>query len=854
VSGARVRCLLVSHFHWDREWYRTFEGYRGRLVDAIDQVLDLVAADPGYRFVLDGQAILLEDYVAVRPERRDALARGLAAGRLAAGPWWVQPDVLLPSGESLVRNLLLGRAVAGAFGPVSRTGYVPDSFGHPAMLPAVLAGFGIGTFVHWRGNGDELDRTGTRWRWTAPGGAAVTAILLPEGYFNAACLPEDPDEAARGLAAIVRRSRDVHGDDVVVLMNGFDHMPPDPHTGAVVARLARLLDEPVERALLDDAFAALPVPPVEHAGELLGARIANLLPGVWSTRMAVKLANRRCETLLAGWVEPWAALGRLLGLPDERASLRHAWRALVQNHAHDSICGCSLDAVAERTMARFEEAEGLAEATLARVLDRLAGQGVERRTPPALAQDLLVFNPSPHARTDVVRVRLDPYPAMRMPLGLPAFAPLALAASDSPGFLADGTPVRVVPSGDATRVRWLPGQTPFDVELVVSDVPAFGARRIHIEPGPSVPDVVDDGREIASDGASVRVRDDGTLDVRLAGVEYGGLLAVEDDGDRGDSYDCDPVPGAVEPADVAWTRRRHPSGLALLEVRRVLRVPRGLTDDRASRSDERVDLVLTTVARVAPGVPRVDLHVRVESVAADHRLRLRFPTGRPAVEARAATTFGVATRPTASPDGAGWVHPPPRTFPHQGWVSANGLTVVAPGLPEAEVTVDGTIAITLVRAVGWIARYDLRTRPIPAGPAMEIPAGQGPSTLEADLALLAGPDPVAAWDAELGLRAAIAGAEPRLADGRTLLALEPPSLVLSALKPAEDGDGIVVRVLNPDDAPAVAILRAGVPIGAAHAVRLDEAPIAELAVDEGTVQFDVPAQAVRSVCLVPSAK
>ena len=114
--------FLISHFHWDREWYRTFEAYRGRLVDAIDRVLDLVAEDPDARFVLDGQAILLEDYLLVRPDRRAELAQGLARGRLAAGPWYVQPDVLLPSGESLVRNLLIGRAVASALArpPVTR--------------------------------------------------------------------------------------------------------------------------------------------------------------------------------------------------------------------------------------------------------------------------------------------------------------------------------------------------------------------------------------------------------------------------------------------------------------------------------------------------------------------------------------------------------------------------------------------------------------------------------------------------------------------------------------------------------------------------------------------------------------
>src|SRR5262249_37060729 len=152
-------------------------------------------------------------------------------------------------------------------------------------------------------------------------------------------------------------------------------------------------------------------------------------------------------------------------------------------------------------------------------------------------------------------------------------------------------------------------------------------------------------------------------------------------------------------------------------------------------------------ARVAPGVPRVDVRVRVENAAADHRLRLRFPTGRPVDRALAATTFGVAERPTTPRTGAGWVHPPPRTFPHQGWIAANELTVVAPGLPEAEVTPNGTILVTLVRAVGSIARYDLTTRPVPAGPPMSIPGAQAIGALDAELSLLGGVDPVAAWDA-----------------------------------------------------------------------------------------------------------
>ena len=847
-----MRCVLVSHFHWDREWYRQFQAYRARLVDAIDRVLDLLAADPGYHFLLDGQTVLLEDYLAIRPERRAELERGLRAGRLAAGPWYVQPDSLLPSGEAHVRNLLHGRRVGSALGPVSRIGYVPDSFGHPAQLPQLLAGFGIATFVYWRGNGSELDALGPAYRWEAPDGSAVAATLLREGYFSAACLPDDPHEAARGLAALAGRLADGYAGPVL-LMNGFDHMIPDGHTGAVVDALRGHIDGTVERGLLEHAVGDARADAVPgYRGELLGARIAPLLPGVWSTRMPVKLANRRCENLLEGWAEPWAALGRRVGAPDERPALRLAWASLLHNQAHDSICGCSLDAVDAAVRSRFDEVEGLAAQTVTRVLERLAGLGPERRVPWTLEQEIAVFNPTPRPRTDVVRVSLDAYPAMRLPLGRPEFPPLVLATLDTPGFAVDGRPARVVPSDDATRARWLPGQPVFDLELVAADVPAFGCRRLALTACAPVPDDVDDGRTIESDDVRVDGEPEGTLRMRIGGVEYPGLLGLEDRGDRGDTYDFDAVdgdPGAVVES-VSWQRRRHPSGIACLESRRVVRVPAGLDGGRERRSEESALLTVSVEARVAPGVPRVDLAVRVENSARDHRLRLCFPTGRPVATFRAATTFDSAERRTARADDAGWVHPAPTTFAQQGWVHANGLTVLAPGLPEAEVTPDGVILITVLRAVGWLARFDLRSRPIPAGPPLEVPGAQMLGPLIAHLSLFAGCDPAAARAAELGLRGVFAGPAPLLADGASLIALAPATLVLSALKPAEQGEGIVVRVLNPTDAAARARLHVGFPVSAAAAVRLDEEP-AEHAVqrDGEHIEFDVPPHSLRSVLL-----
>jgi len=187
-----------------------------------------------------------------------------------------------------------------------------------------------------------------------------------------------------------------------------------------------------------------------------------------------------------------------------------------------------------------------------------------------------------------------------------------------------------------------------------------------------------------------------------------------------------------------------------------------------------------------------------------------------------------------------------RTFPHQGWVAANGLVVGAPGLAEAEVAADGAVLVTLVRSGGWLSRFHVRTRPLPAGP--EMPASgaqvQGPITARVVLAT----DPSVVQDVELGLRAVLGGAAPRVEDGRSLLSLSPAPLELSACKPAEDGDGLVVRVLNPTGGALDATVALGFEVAAAEAVRLDETPVDEPVDRDGSVlRLPVPAHALRSV-------
>ena len=848
-----MKALLVSHTHWDREWYRTFQGFRARLVDTVDRVLEQIDEDPGFRFLLDGQTIVLEDYLEIRPGKREALEAACRAGRLAIGPWYVQPDSLLPSGEAHVRNLLQGRRVGSRLGPVSQVAYTPDSFGHPAQFPQLFSGFGLDAFVYWRGSGNELDALPSEYHWVAPDGSRLLACHLERAYFGAAMLPRDPAAAVVQARELGEALAERASGKCVLLMNGIDHAGPDPHTREVAEALARETGWEVVRALLDDFVAAIDDELPEHRGELLGARTANLLPGVWSTRLPLKLRNRACERALEGAAEPWSALAGFFGLPEERDALRIAWRALLHNQAHDSIGGCSIDRVHAQMTARYDEAEELAEETTRRALERMAGLASDRQTPVGDSLDIAVFNPSPYPRTDLVRFVLDPFPAFAPGHTGAEYHPLLTANREDAGFSVDGEPARVIPGDPAGRFLIDPASESIDVEFIARDVPAFGWRRVHLEPAAPAKDEVDTGREIGTASLGVSAADDGTLRVRFGDRTYSGLGALEDMGDRGDSYDFDPVADdAVRLEGVEFHRRRHPSGIEQLEVERTLRIPRCLEEDREHRSSETCALRVALEARIVPGVERVDLRIRFENTARDHRLRLLFPTREPTAEFVAATTFDAAIRSTQKPDASRWVHPAPDTFPQQGWVSANGLTLVAPGLPETEVRSDGTIALTLVRAVGWLSRADLRTRPGLAGPLLPTPGAQCLQSIEAELALLPGVDPATARDAEIGLRAVAAGADARVAAGLPLLEIEPRSLVLSALKPAENSEGAVLRLLNPTDHPIDARVRLGFPVSTVIPVRLDETASDAPCVLEGhELRLEVPAKALRSVNLRP---
>lgn len=148
----RIQCHFVSNTHWDREWRFSMQRTRHMLVYMMDMLLDIFETEPRFKsFHLDSQTLPLEDYLEIRPERKKDIEKYVGQGRLLVGPWYCLPDEFSVSGESLIRNLLLGHKVAASFGKVSKTGYSPFSWGQISQMPQIYSGFGIDFVAFYRG-------------------------------------------------------------------------------------------------------------------------------------------------------------------------------------------------------------------------------------------------------------------------------------------------------------------------------------------------------------------------------------------------------------------------------------------------------------------------------------------------------------------------------------------------------------------------------------------------------------------------------------------------------------------------------------------------------------------------------
>ena len=773
----RWRAFVVPHTHWDREWYSRFEDYRARLVPMVSKLLDLLERDPAYRsFTFDGHSIAMEDHLDKRPQDRPRIEALVRGERLFVGPWYVLADNLLVSGESLVRNFQEGSRVAASFGRAMRVGYVADPFGHPAQVPQLLRGFGYDTYVFSRGIGDEGEDLGAEFHWEAPSGDRVRAMHLVDHYssglrlFGELVLVPEKDETPAQLRARVRErlpkmldvSAAYANGSSLLFMAGDDHVEAYPRLPEAVAAMkaaAPNIDATI--ASLEEFAAVMVTPPGTLYGEIIRSRYRPILRGVNSTRVWIKQENVACERLLLERCEPFDALtGGASG-----KAIRTLWRTLLQNHPHDSICGCSIDAVHDIDMRpRFDRVRVDGGALAASLEKRLVGNGV---TP-------LVWNDLPWPRDAVVDVAGAPTRVRCAALGATPAQRGAGAGVSSP---LDG-----VIENEHLRV-----EVALDGSFFVIDK-ATGTRS---GPHDQLLDEGDKGDEYTFSyaGPTLGARDlEGSRSVAVTGdraIVSVDLVLDLPVGLRDDrlARSADRVGCAVR-AEISLD-----AGARRVDVRLVV--------DNQAR-DHRLKVLCDTGTRALTHIAGaafawLDRTTRVSG----HRGWIEQPTPERCVHDLVAI------------DGA--------------------LAVGVDGMREYAVLHDGrTIAITLFRAVGWLSRGDMTERKGHAGPALETPSAQCIGTREYRYCVVPIAGEMTLALAAREIREFLTPARITRGAGALgpLVSLPRESMVqLSSLRAGPAG-GIVVRLFNPrggEESVAVTFTR---PVAEARAVDLREGDLA----------------------------
>lgn len=741
------RCHYVLSTHWDREWYQTFQGFRFRLVKLLDRILE------GWRqgtllgpLQTDGQAVLLEDYLEVRPERLEEIRQHAREGRLVIGPWYTMPDEFLVAGESLVRNLRLGREVARSLGgEPSCVGFVCDVFGHNSQFPQICAGFGLIAAFIWRGT-NTWDRRNLLWE--GADGTVLPAYRFGRvGYCSFATEVRGRPNAPRRLEPKVLKERldsliawNAECSDVepLLLFDGCDHMEWEPAVYQIIAeRIAQ--GEATGGYLIVhsslDAFAREMVAQADRISTRVVGELREpgrypevydnqwVIPGVLSSRVWIKQENARCETLLTRWAEPlsvWAHY--LLGREYPKGFLEVAWRWLLRNHAHDSICGCSIDQVHEDMKFRFSQCRGIAEALATDAMRRIAANIGDPVEPDTLR--VVLWN---GAQVDVdgsVEVTLE------TPYDWPQFNEF-FGYEPKPAFRIYDAQGREVPYQRLHQAMNQPATRIYDWGAIESyrthhvrvslpaRIPAGGYACYTVRPGeprertrhPAVPGLATSERAMENEHLAVTIEPNGTLTLVDKGTSqrYEGLLTFEDTADIGDGWYH-----GVAVNDETYVSTASPCAVALVHngpwlttfrIRTLMNLPASFDFETMTRASERVDLIIDSLVSLRPGARHLEIETTVYNNVRDHRLRVLFPSGTNADTYLADTPFDVVERPIAlRTDNHLYRELEVETKPQRTWTAVaepgRGLAVISEGLLESAVRdLPGRpLALTLLRA------------------------------------------------------------------------------------------------------------------------------------------------------------
>jgi hypothetical protein len=703
----------------------------------IDELLDHMEQHPEYRcFNLDGQSIVIDDYLQLRPENEGRLRDLIEAGRIVIGPWWVQPDEFLPSGESHIRSFQRGIRFAERLGGSLRVGHCADQFGHIAQMPQLMKQLGLTSACLWRGVSDAIP--GWSFHWEAPDGTRLPVLYLRNSYSSGWRLPKEPDDL---LERVRRQERDLAEGLPAVLMNGTDHSRMEPHVPEALAaaaglgydfKLATLAE--YERAVLEAG-----VDEVVHHGEMRSPDRSNVLVGVVSARMNIKQRDFEVSGALEKYAEPLELLSYLHHGPDGTPALRYAWRTLLENSPHDSICGCSVDQTHLEMMPRYDRAEQLAQQVAKEAMWHIAG-----RTAVPAPGGLAVFRPVANAAAVLrANVPCDTVQFDQLALSDGTTVPFTVESETRGEVLVHQTDL--TPWAAMRHLDFLREQR-YDEQNIESMEWELEGRHLKVTTtvGPDL-NVVDEEsirhevRQIAAnnlaDTAEVVVRRSARAEVVAVlpptnavgvqvltlstnalpspatqesgegqgvragisneffeawldkkgrvrvrdwqnGIDLKNVCALVSESDRGDEYNADILPDGQVARPYSRTAVHRSAMVSQLSFGSIIELPWELNGKRSKRSGPVCSVTAEVTVTIWAGLPRVDLKMRLMNFARDHRLRVLFPLPFATETAITENQFHVAERSLTPPPWNGTSNEqPPTTFPQKTFAAFEGEEV-----------------------------------------------------------------------------------------------------------------------------------------------------------------------------------
>ena len=388
----KTRLMLVPSTHWDREWYKPHAEFGVHLTELFNAVLTKLDSGELTNFHTDGQAVIVEDILALKPEWKEKIADYAAKGKLEIGPFYSLADMYIPSGESFLRNFFCGTEIVRSLGGTPGIPYAPDAFGHNSDIPAIIRTAGFDAYFFCRGLGTQMEPPRAEFVWADRSGqykilglAGIVDIFADNGdwvsgaYALAMNLPKEKEQFCERLRLLMRYLRKYSDLPVQLAMNGSDHLLPEDHLAERLEYFSKQDDDFTAETstmaeYVSEAWKALDMDTLQKiTGELTYGRFLWVVTETGSCRTELKIRNDQTQFNLTKVIEPALATApehlRNLYQPH----LDYAWKMLLQNQTHDSLPGCSPDPIHREMQVRFDQIEYSMQPVIDRLLRVKAG-------------------------------------------------------------------------------------------------------------------------------------------------------------------------------------------------------------------------------------------------------------------------------------------------------------------------------------------------------------------------------------------------------------------------------------------------------------------------------------------------